>query len=237
MTREEWIEEGRLHMARSERSGWQLAWWLVQGREWDHDFTLSAKVTGYSASYLYTLYRVGTVFPKGRAHPDLSLSAHRELLREPDEISRTLLFARAIEERWTQSDVVAHFDRAGPRPQSVHLKSVASRKYYVGVQVRCPACGHVHPVKGHKVRHDEQGTVRADSDPVEPATAPQGAVRDGAPEPVPAPDAVGGNSADIDRQVPGARVRAFRSVQPGDSVGDVGDHRGHDRTAKGSQTP
>jgi hypothetical protein len=160
MTREEWIEEGRVHVARLERSGWELAWWLVQGREFDRDFSVSAQMTGYTESYLYTLYRVGYVFPRGRAHPDLSLSAHRELLREPDETARTMLFAKAIEEKWTQGDVVAHFERnpATPREPSDHPKAVASRTFYQGVHVKCPCgCGHVFPVRGHKVPAPQKG--------------------------------------------------------------------------------
>lgn len=193
MTRDEWIAEGRLHVVRAERSGWELAWWLVQGREFDPQFKVSMEVTGYSESHLFNLYRVGYVFPRGRAHPDLSLSAHRELLREPDETDRTLLFAKAIEERWTQGDVVAHFERSAPsaRTESDHPKSVASRKYYAGVHVRCPCgCDHVFPVKGHKVSHE--AVAREDPNHLRRATAAEGAIPDRSAESLPAaPDADG----------------------------------------------
>jgi hypothetical protein len=220
MTRDEWIFEGRMHVTRAERSGWELAWWLVLGREFDPDFSLSQQLTGYSKAHLYNLYRVGVAFPRGRAHPDLSLSAHRELLREPDETERTLLFSRAIEERWTQSDVVAHFEKKAPTPraQSDHPKAVASRKYYPGAHVRCPCgCGHVFPVKGHKVTDDEARAAREDPNHVRPAPAPEGAVPHRQEETLLAPAGAGGDSAGIDPEVPGARLRPDAPIHPGDA--------------------
>lgn len=159
MTRQEWETIGRERALRERRATWELAHWLVAGREWDRDFAVSAEITGYSRSHLWNLYRVGVAFPEGKAHPDLSFTVHRELLRARDEATRLIVLSSAIEGRWTAEDVIAHFER---HPQQTRpmarpdfavvkpTKTERSRRAYVGTHVGCPACGHVFPVRGHK---------------------------------------------------------------------------------------
>lgn len=171
MTREQWAEQLQMAALKRKRATWEIAWLLVEGQRqaYDANFTESAKLLGYSTSWCYAMYATGRAFPRERAHPDLSFSCHRELLREEDETNRALLFARAIEEKWSQLDAQAWFDkhppskRLGPVTVAPPRKLDGRRKtlrpkapsHYVHVQVRCPACGHVHPVKGNKVRRED----------------------------------------------------------------------------------
>lgn len=155
MTLDDWKREGYEIASRHERMlGWALGYWLVSGRAWDRDFAISAEITGYSRSHLWNLYRVAVAFPKGKAHPDLSIAVHRELLREPNEAQRLIVLSQAIEERWTQADAVAYFEAHPPsarplvgddEPPSRTNKAPYQRKAYVGAHVQCPHCLHLSP--------------------------------------------------------------------------------------------
>lgn len=170
MTREEWTTELRLLTVKRRRAAWDLAWLLVRGRREglaDADFANAAAATGYSRAHCHNLFRVGLAFPKEKAHPDLPFSVHRELLREPDETQRALVFAKAIEERWTAEDAVRYFADNPPtrrpyvgedQPAGKANRAPYNRKYYVGAHVECPNCHERFPVKGHKVTTDAVAT-------------------------------------------------------------------------------
>jgi len=162
MTQQEWELEGRMHARRAQNATWEIAWWLVDGqaRHYDVGFARASAILGLAADTCHGYHRVGKAFPRGKAHPDLSFSAHRELLREPDEALRAIVLSQAIEHGWGQDDIVRHFEQHPPssreyagqgRPAGRANKAPYNRKYYEPVQVKCPHCERVFPVKGNKV--------------------------------------------------------------------------------------
>lgn len=166
MTREQWIEAGRLHAKRKDNATWEVAWWLVEGdaRGFDPGFGSAQVLLQRSRSTIENYYRVGRAWPRGKNHPDLSFSTHRELLREPDPTARALVLSMALERGWYANDIARHF--AEHPPSGRGLVGVAKesrspartpyvarkREVYVGAHVKCPCgCEHVFPIKGNKV--------------------------------------------------------------------------------------
>lgn len=171
-----WIEAGRMHHRRGENNLWEIAWWLVEGqmKAFDSGFTESAKILGLAPSTIENYYRVGLAYPRGRNHPDLAFTTHRELLRERDETSRALVLSMAIEHGWYADDVVRYFEANPPTarplvgvdtPPSRANRTPYQRKYFVGAHVKCPCgCEHVFPIKGNKVpRPTQQDSDQAPS--------------------------------------------------------------------------
>lgn len=163
---EAWQQAGRQHAKRRENSTWEVAWWLVEGydRGFDPGFAYAQQLLQRSKSTIENYYRVGRAYPRGKQHPDLSFSTHRELLREPDENARALVLCLAIEKGWFANDVAKYFDEHPPsvRPlvgidkdsrnprRSPYVRK--KRGDYLGAHVKCPCgCEHVFPVRGNKV--------------------------------------------------------------------------------------
>ena len=147
-TLHEWTERGQMFRRRREASSWDLAWWLVEGHEWDQGFKRSQAITGYASSTLFNLFRVGRAFTPDTYSLNLSFAAHKELLRETDEAKRMELHAKAVAEHWTQDDVLRHFKE---HPPSSGITGQTAT--YQPVQVKCPKCAHEFTAKDHKVRN------------------------------------------------------------------------------------
>lgn len=166
--KQEWEQEGRQHARRRENATWEIAWWLVEGydRGFDPAFAYATVLLERSRSAIENYYRVGRAYPRGKQHPDLSFSTHRELLREPNPDARALVLSMALENRWFASDVVRYFDAHPPTSRVVVGQGRESRNpartayvarkrdAYSGSHVQCPACAHVFPIKGNKARRN-----------------------------------------------------------------------------------
>ena len=178
MTREQWLESGRMNAKRKENATWEIAWWLVEGevRGFDPGFAASQVILQRSRPTIENYYRVGRAWPRGKNHPDLSFSTHRELLREPDETARALVLCMVLENHWYASDVVRYFDEHPPSGRHLvglekESRNPARTKYvvrkrdtYSGSHVKCPCgCEHVFPIKGNKARRDGNAETPRDS--------------------------------------------------------------------------
>jgi hypothetical protein len=144
---DDWSEEG-LHLRRKgEATTWALGDWLLRGAvlEYDPGFKHSMRITGYSRSFLYGLRQVSEAWPAADRLSEVAWSIHRDCLREKDPVERRALLKRAAVERLSQHDFSRIF-RAKPEPEAERSRAYENR------QVCCPSCGHVFPIKGHKVQ-------------------------------------------------------------------------------------
>lgn len=134
-----------MHRRRIEVSTWALGDWLIKGQEWDERFEHSRKITGYTPGHLYNVRRVAWVYPPHVRNYNLSFAAHLALLTESDPEKLRELYARAVVEHWTVDEVKQHFAANPPTGRKASTPTV-----YKHVQVKCPCCGEVFPIKGNK---------------------------------------------------------------------------------------
>jgi hypothetical protein len=143
----QWAEEGRMFRRRRESATWELGDWLVRGAVLDLDpgFKRSQAITGYSRSFLYALKTTAETWPAAERVPSVSWVVHKHLCMEKDAARRRALLQTAVAQRWTDRDAMAHFRQREERP-------ARSPRAYENRMVCCPCgCGHVFPIKGHKV--------------------------------------------------------------------------------------
>jgi hypothetical protein len=181
----QWAEIGRAISARIEGSVWALGDWLVEGgretRGWlgGSSYEKASKITGYSKAHLSNAFRASSAFPRDARHPDLSCSAHREVLRLP-EAQRQAVLRKAAERRWSADDVAEHINgliedaRPADPVKELAIKQ-PSRVYYQSPEVRCPHCNTTFPIKGHKVAPREKPSRRNSAPTFKVAMARRGA--------------------------------------------------------------
>jgi hypothetical protein len=142
---EAWAEEGLLFRRRREGATWDLGDWLVRGGVLglDPGFKHSMRITGYSRSYLYALHTTATTWPAADRISAVPWIVHRHLCMEKDDLARRELLQVALAKRWTDRDAMAYFRQRPDAPAS-------RARAYENRRARCPGCGHVFPIKGHK---------------------------------------------------------------------------------------
>lgn len=154
-----WAERGVTLRNTAENASWALGDWLVEGSQWDSGFRKSRAITGYSKAHLYNTYRTAGGWPPDQRSKRLSFTAHTELLFEPDYSARLNMMTMAEQNDWTAEDIRDYF-RANGNSAGV---AVGRASYYQHVQVACPHCAHVFPVKGHKITQPAQAQVPTDA--------------------------------------------------------------------------
>lgn len=151
-TQTEWRGDGEEFAAKEILFGWALVDWLVEGvkRGWvGSGFTTAAKITNRSTQHMSNMHQVGQVFLPGSRFA-LSVSHHVEVMSVQNEMLRVDLLKMAVEKKLSLKELREHIAHVGvPRRRNTKNKP---RKGTAGlVHVKCEQCGHVQPIKGHKV--------------------------------------------------------------------------------------
>lgn len=158
LTHMEWVELGRSLRTRADSSAWALGDWLLEGgrtgRAWlgNSSYDKAIEITGYSLSFLSRCYRTANAFPRDGRRLAVSWLVHMETLRAPSDMRQGLL-TDAEQGRWTADVMRQHIDAllGGQSARPMETRSPLHKAYYKPRKVKCPECGHVFPVQGHKL--------------------------------------------------------------------------------------